>query len=439
MKKNSKITAWLASQIQPVRTLYIGLTASLLYACMYGVRKSFSVAEYQGLIFNGLDFKTILVISQVIGYALSKFIGIKVISELKRNIRPLLILSLTGLAEISLVLFSLFPAPYSAIFLFFNGLPLGMIWGLVFSYLEGRKTTEILGTMLSVSFIVSSGFVKSIGKILMKGLHLSDFQMPWVVGLAFYIPLIFLVLLLEQSPDPTPEDIKKRVERVPMNKKLRSKIFKEYATGLIVLIIAYILLTVFRDLRDNFAVDIWKSIGYDKNPLIYTISEFPITLIVFLIMSSMMFVTDNKKALLYNNIIVASGFIIIGLGTLLLTFHLISPAIWMIMLGLGTYTGYLPFNCLIFDRMIAAFGTAANAGFFIYLADSFGYLGSVATLMFKNFFNNSLSWYSFLVTSSYGIAITGFILIAFATIYFISKFNQQNSLQVTLTTSKAII
>ena len=52
------------------------------------------------------------------------------------------------------------------------------------------------------------------------------------------------------------------------------------------------------------------------------------------------------------------------------------------MLGLGTYLGYLPFNCLLFDRLIAAFGSVANAGFFIYVADSFGYLGSVGDTCF---------------------------------------------------------
>jgi len=35
------------------------------------------------------------------------------------------------------------------------------------------------------------------------------------------------------------------------------------------------------------------------------------------------------------------------------------------------------------DRLIAAFGSAANAGFFIYIADSFGYLGSVGALIFR--------------------------------------------------------
>jgi hypothetical protein len=302
-----------------------------------------------------------------------------------------------------------------------NGFPLGMIWGLVFSYLEGRKTTEILGTILSISFIVSSGFVKSIGKILMTNFHLTDFQMPWVTGMIFYVPLIILVWFLDKSPDPTKEDELQRTRRIPMDREQRRKISGEFATGLVLLILAYVMLTIYRDLRDNFAVDIWKSVGIANNSMIFTWSELPIAMIVFIVMSSVMIIKDNRKALLMNNYIILSGFITIGLSTLALKSGIISPVAWMILLGLGTYMGYLPYNCLLFDRLIAAFGSAANAGFFIYIADSFGYLGSVSTLIFKNFNNRELSWFNFLIKTSFGLAISGSILIILSILYFNQK------------------
>ncbi len=385
---------------------------------MYGIRKPFTVAGFDGLSWGGMDYKAILIISQVIGYALSKFIGIKVISEMGRSSRAISIIILTGLAEGALILFSIIPAPYNLLLLFFNGLPLGMIWGLVFAYLEGRKTTEILGTILSISFIVSSGFVKSTGKILMNTFHLTDFQMPWVTGMVFFIPLIIVVWLLDKIPDQTPEDELLRTKRIPMNKQQRKKIFREFAPGLVVLTFAYMLLTIYRDLRDNFAVEIWKSIGVTGNSMIFTWSELPIALIVFMVMGSLMLISDNRKALRINNYIILSGFILIGLSTFALKIGLISPMIWMILLGLGTYLGYLPFNCLLFDRMIAAFGSAANAGFFIYIADSFGYLGSVGALLFKNFNNKGISWFNFLITTSYSLAMTGSLLILISLWYF---------------------
>jgi hypothetical protein len=137
-----------------------------------------------------------------------------------------------------------------------------------------------------------------------------------------------------------------------------------------------------------------------------------------------------------NNYIILSGFILIGLSTLALKTGLINPITWMILLGLGTYLGYLPFNCLLFDRMIAAFGSAANAGFFIYIADSFGYLGSVGALLFKNFNNKELSWFSFLMTTSYGLALAGSLLILCSLWYFKIKFQVKPKEYFAITNSK---
>lgn len=424
MAEENRITSWLSNRNKAVSTFFISLVAFLTYACMYGIRKPFTVAEFHGLTLWGMDYKALLIISQVIGYALSKFVGIKVISEMKRSSRAISIVLLTGAAECALILFSIVRPPFNIILLFLNGLPLGMIWGLVFSYLEGRRTTEILGTVLSISFIVSSGFVKSVGRIVMNTFHLTDFQMPWITGLIFYIPLVVLVWLLDKTPDPTDEDELQRTKRIPMDKEHRRRISREFAMGLVMLTLAYMLLTIYRDLRDNFAVDIWKSAGITSNSMIFTWSELPIALIVFTVMTSLILIKDNRKALLMNNYIILSGFVTIGLSTLALNIGLIKPVAWMILLGLGTYLGYLPYNCLLFDRMIAAFGSAANAGFFIYIADSFGYLGSVGTLIFKNFNNKELSWFNFLSSTSYGLAISGCVLIILSIYYFKIKFRR---------------
>jgi len=421
VNKIHPLNAWLKKQNQVTQTIFISLAAFLTYACMYGLRKPYTVASFEGLSAWGIDYKALLIISQVLGYALSKFIGIKVISEMGRSTRAISIVVLTGFAEVALILFSIVPTPYNLTFLFLNGLPLGMIWGLVFSYLEGRRTTEVLGTILSISFIISSGFVKSTGKILLNSFHLSDFQMPWVTGLVFFIPLVLFVWLLDKSPAPSAEDEAQRTKRVPMNRELRQRLFMDFAPGIILLTSAYILLTIYRDLRDNFAAEIWSSIGITINPMIFTWSELPIALIVLSAMASFMFIKDNMKALIMNHYLILAGFITIGLSTLALELGLVNPAIWMILLGLGTYLGYLPFNSLLFDRMIATFGSAANAGFLIYLADSFGYLGSVGTLLFKNFKNHELSWFSFLVATSGGMAILGSFLVGFSILYFKQK------------------
>lgn len=70
------------------------------------------------------------------GYFISKLIGIKVISELKKENRLKFIILSVAVAELSLVLFGALPQPFNVFALFFNGLSLGCMWGVIFSFLE---------------------------------------------------------------------------------------------------------------------------------------------------------------------------------------------------------------------------------------------------------------------------------------------------------------
>ncbi|MEI4594849.1 DUF5690 family protein, partial [Klebsiella pneumoniae] len=88
-----------------------------------------------------------------LGYLAAKFYGIKFIAELKRLGRYKIVLLLVGIAWLAWLLFALIPAPYNIICLFINGFPLGMLWGVIFSYIEGRKATDFIGAALAVSFI----------------------------------------------------------------------------------------------------------------------------------------------------------------------------------------------------------------------------------------------------------------------------------------------
>ena len=109
------------------------------YFCMYGFRKPFTVSSYEGATFWNIDFKVFVVSVQIIGYMISKFIGIKVISEMPPQRRALALIGLILIAESGLALFGILPRPYNAVGLFLQGLCLGMVFGLVLGFLEGRR------------------------------------------------------------------------------------------------------------------------------------------------------------------------------------------------------------------------------------------------------------------------------------------------------------
>ena len=391
---------------------------------MYAFRKPFTVGTFENYAgWDGqVDFKIALVLAQVFGYAMSKFIGIKVISEMQPGKRAVSILALVVTAEIALIAFALVPGYWKLVALFFNGLPLGMIWGLVFSYLEGRRVTEILGACLSVSFIVSSGVVKTVGKYLMLEMGVTEFWMPAVTGALFLIPLFVSVFFLSQTPDPTVQDQAQRHERVPMKAADRKHFFMTYAPGLVAMIVAYVLLTGMRDYSDNFAAEIWNGLGYGDEPEIFSVAAIYTTLVILFMLGMVMFIRDNLRAFMTNHLIVCLGFAVIGLSTLFYQAGSLGGAGWMISLTTGVYLAYIPFNCLIFDRMLAVVNNKGNAGFLIYVADSSGYAGSVGILLYKNFADPDLSWINFLEQSSYVIAVAGILLIAYSAVYFHKQF-----------------
>jgi hypothetical protein len=181
--------------------IYSAIVTFLTYACVYAFRKPFTVGTYGGSpALFGIGYKDALVIIQVIAYMLSKFYGIKFIAELKHFGRGKLILLLVGISWLSLLFFAITPAPYNAVFLFTNGFPLGIIWGIIFTFVEGRRATDFIGASLAVSFIFSSGFVKSVAEYLQLNFHIRYWFLPFTTGLVFILPLLFFVYLLEKIP-----------------------------------------------------------------------------------------------------------------------------------------------------------------------------------------------------------------------------------------------
>ena len=195
---------------------------------MYAFRKPFSVAIYSSVPgwHFALDYKIALVLAQVLGYAASKMIGVKFIAEVTPNRRATAILVLIFMSWLALLLFAVVPAPWNVFAMFLNGLPLGLIWGLVFGFMEGRRTSEVLGAILCASFIVSSGAVKSVGKLLMDAWHISPFWMPAAAGAVFFPLLGLSVWGLSQLPPPSPRDEAERVRRAPMDAAARMRFLR---------------------------------------------------------------------------------------------------------------------------------------------------------------------------------------------------------------------
>jgi len=403
-------------------TLVAGLAGFCAYFSMYAFRKPFAAAHYaheSGWHF-AVDYKTALLIAQVLGYTIAKFIGIKVIAEIGRTGRAATTIGLIALSWVALILFALVPAPWNIACLFLNGLSLGMIWGLIFSYMEGRRISDMLGAILCASFIVSSGVVKSVAVWLMNQ-GVTEYWMPAATG-ALFFPLLFASMwVLEQLPAPDAADEAARTARVPMSGADRAAFLRDEGLGLVLLIMGYVLLTAMRDFRDNFAAEIWAGLGYAKDPGVFSQSELPIGIVVLGVLGGLVVIRNNRAALLAMHGVILFGAVLLAAGTLAFQSHILSPLAWMIVTGAGLYFGYTPFNAMLFDRMIAALGRAGNAGFLIYIADSSGYAGSVALQLYRSLAAPKMAWISFFMTACYATAAVVTALTLLSAFFFARK------------------
>src|SRR5262249_26983083 len=256
------------------------------------------------------------------------------------------------------------------------------IWGLMVRYLEGRRTSDILLAGLACSFIVASGVFKDVGQAVMAGdslpifgvsmpnpLHaLDQFWMPAATGMLFAAPFLLALWLLDQLPEPSASDIAARTEREPMDGARRREFLALYLPGIVLLVTASALLTAFRDYRDAYLVDVLKQLGYDyadgKSRI--THMEMGVGFSVLATMCLLYLIKNNQRALLAALSVIVLGFATIGIATLLHASGQISGYWWAASIGLGGYMAYVPYNSILFDRLMAATGLVGTAVLPIY-------------------------------------------------------------------------
>lgn len=370
--------------------LWAGGAALLSYSLVYALRKPFTAASFENAEFFDMDYKVVVTISQILGYVVSKFIGIKLISELQSEERFKFILTSVLLAEASLILFGLLSTPFNVAAMFLNGLSLGCMWGVIFSFIEGRRVTDILASLLGVSMVISSGTAKSVGLYVMNHLHVSEFWIPALIG-AVALPLLLLLgWALNKLPEPNKEDIAMKSERETLNDKQRWELFKSYMPFLSMLFIANIAIVVLRDIKEDFLVNIIDVSAY--SPWLFAQIDSVVTLIILGIFGLMVLVKDNLKALSVLFGLIIAGMIVMSVVSFGQQQFRLSPVIWLFIQSLCLYIAYLTFQTIFFDRFIACFRIRGNVGFFIVTTDFLGYSGTVLVLVLKEFCNPDIDW-----------------------------------------------
>jgi len=423
---------WLTKCPKSVFVFYATAAAFSAYFCMYAFRKPFAAARFDGQQFLGSEIvlKTAFVVSQILGYTASKYIGIKVCPEVRPGRRASMLVFLILCAEAMLVLFAVLPPNLKAVAIFCNGLPLGMVWGLVVWYLEGRGTSELLLAGLACSYIVSSGAVKDVGRYLMAAHGVNEAAMPMLTG-ALFLPVFLLsVWLLSHLPPPTPADHMARVERTTMDGARRRTFLKALLVGLTLLFAARLLTTAFRDYRDNYGIELFNALGYPGDSALFTRTEIPVALGVMTALALLNLIRNNCMGVLGAHVLMMAGLILMALATVLLDAGALNGIGWMILVGLGSYMAYVPHDSVVFDRIIASTRVRGTAVFAIYVADAIGYTGSIGLPLVKDLCFPKVERLAFFRAFTYIVALGGMGILIASSIYFYGKHREASGADV---------
>jgi hypothetical protein len=210
--------------------------------------------------------------------------------------------------------------------------------------------------------------------------------------------------MLTRVPAPTRHDVAARSERTPMSRADRRAFFLRYALGLSLIAAAYLLVTVLRSVRADFAPEIWAGLGVTGQPAVFAWSEMGVAACVLVVYGAAVLIRDNRRAFTYALWVAAAGSVVLAGALVGLRAGLLSPLAFMVAHGVGLYLPYIAVHTTVFERLIAMTRDRGNIGYLMYLVDAFGYLGYVAVLLARTWAGPGSDFMAFFVPLSWGIA-----------------------------------
>ena len=223
--------------------------------------------------------------------------------------------------------------------------------------------------------------------------------------------------MLHVMPPPDAADIAARTLREPMDLTARRRFLRRHRLSLILLVIGYMCLMTYRDVRDTFQVDILRELGVTASAARLAGIETQVGIAVIIALGLFALIRSNRYAYIACCVLISGGGLLTGISTLMLQQGNLSPQTWMTVTGIGLYAAFVPYQAILFERLLASTRTVGTAAFLIALCDSYGYLSTIILYFYKALFGGAgMSWVRVLSGGGYalGIAVPVLLLTAAA-------------------------
>ena len=175
----------------------------------------------------------------------------------------------------------------------------------------------------------------------------------------------------------------------------------------------YLLLTVLRSVRADFAPELWRGLGEPAVPSTFTRSELLVTLGILAASGCTVFIRDNRAAFFVSLGTCGAGFLLIVSALIGQQARAIGAFPFMVMVGLGLYLPYVAMHTTVFERLLAMTRERGNLGFLMYVADAFGYLGYVFVMITRNLWTATgdfLQFFTWLCWLATGLSLVCLLL-----------------------------
>ncbi len=320
-----------------------------------------------------------------------KFAAVFVITALPQSRR---FTALCALPLGSFVAWALFGATKGTtygplVFIFFTSMPLSWGWTLLYRYLEGRRYADILGAMVSASYVFGSGVAKTIGTDLINR-GVDEYWMPLVASCVYIVPYFFFVLAVTGMPPPSTVERSLQGTRRPMAREEVNEFFAKYWPGILAILVSNMMLQSLRDYRDTFQIEIWEDLYPPENdeeetdPAIFTLTELPVSAAVLGALCGLSLVKSNRINIYVQHALFLLGSATLFLAQLGLDNDIIGGETWYVLVGIGIFINYAPIGAMFFDRLMGALQETGTAVLMITMVDVMGYTGTVILLLYKD-------------------------------------------------------
>ena len=171
----------------------------------------------------------------------------------------------------------LFASPGMQIFVsaFLGALPCSVLYGAIFSYIEGRRSTDILIAAMNFTLIAAGGASRSTAAALIAA-GVPPYLMPAVAAVGAAVVAIPLLHVVARLPSASQLDVEQRSQRGAMSCKQKLELFRHYRFVVPAMIVAYTIIMGLRQYRDFFAVELYaQALGYTASSWTYLVFDLP--------------------------------------------------------------------------------------------------------------------------------------------------------------------